>query len=147
MKPRPAAPDPDRSFFRQQALRLTAAQYFPAIDEGVTELIDSLMRVSRKDQDRAKRIIDQALTSQKCPTPADLGLIAEGLRVAETRSALDSGAWYTTGGLRSDESIPHGCEKCEGTGWMFTAGSQVLCGCELGRFLKTVERKQMERTA
>jgi hypothetical protein len=132
----------DRALFNAQVQRLSASNFFPQIKAGITELIDSLMRVSDEDADRARRIIDRALKSPQCPTPAELESIASNL-----------GA----------ENVPKGCGKCEGTGMryvtkpvrdpitgqIYEADCQERCDCELGRFLmaREVERKQMERTA
>jgi hypothetical protein len=132
----------DRPFFRSQVLRLASTDFFPTLDEGVKELIDSLIRVSGEDTERASRIIDQALKTPKCPTPADLELIAEGL---------------------GSDNVPRGCELCEGTGMRYTtkryerkaldengqvyvyesyeADCQERCDCELGRFLKAREKE------
>ncbi len=131
-----------RPYFRSQVLRLAATNYFPALDEGVKELVDSLMRISDGDGERARRIIDQALKTPTCPTPADLEAIADGL---------------------GSENVPRGCELCEGTGMRYVsklinrtaldadgnpyvydsyyADCQERCSCELGRFLKAREKE------
>jgi len=144
-KKQPAAqPDEEkRPLFRAQILRLAACNYFPALDEGVKELIDSLIRVSHGDQDHAERIVNRALqNSPNCPTPYGFEVVASEVpRV----------------------TAPRGCEKCEGTGFHYVtkltrdpitgdsyeADCQERCDCELGRFLaaREVERKQMERSA
>jgi len=136
-------PEPiSRPYFRSQVLRLAATNYFPALDEGVKELVDSLMRVSAGDGERARRIIDEALKTPTCPTPADFELIASNL---------------------GSENVPRGCELCEGTGMRYTtkrydrkaldengkpyvyesyeADCQERCDCELGRFLKAREKE------
>jgi hypothetical protein len=145
MKP----PKVDRPFFNAQVQRLTACDFFPTIKAGITELIDSLIRASGEDTERARRIIDRALKSPKCPTPADLELIASEL---------------------GSENVPRGCEKCEGTGmryvvkkykrtaldvegkpFVYETGEvdcQEWCDCALGDFraAREVERK-MERAS
>jgi hypothetical protein len=133
----------DRAFFNAQVQRLSASDFFPTIKAGIAELIDTLIRVSDEDTERARRIIDHALKAPKCPTPADLQTIAESL---------------------GSENVPRGCELCEGTGMRYTrklvnrtaldsdgnpyvydsytADCQERCSCELGRFLKAREKEE-----
>lgn len=133
-------PTVDRAFFNAQVQRLSANNFWGQLPKaGITELIDTLTRISEGDASRASRIINQALKDPKIPAPADLELIADAIRTAEAPHTLER--WYTTGGLRSHDDIPVGCEKCEGTGWRFEAERQILCGCALGRYLRTLDQK------
>jgi hypothetical protein len=141
-------PKVDRAVFNAQVQRLSANNFWAQLPKaGITELIDTLMRVSNEDEDRARRIIDQALKNPKVPAPADLESISDVIRKSEAPQTLER--WYTTGGLRSHADIPLGCEKCEGTGWRFEAERQVFCGCALGRYLRTRDPKPTatERTS
>jgi hypothetical protein len=133
-----------RPFFRSQVLRLAATNYFPALDEGVKELVDALMRISAGDGERAQNIIDEALrSSATCPTPATFEVISSAL------------------GPRANS--PRGCEQCEGTGMRYVpktynrttldadgnpyvyetyqADCQERCTCALGRFLKMKDKE------
>jgi hypothetical protein len=126
-------PKVDRAFFNAQVQRLSASDFFPTIKAGITELIDSLIRVSGEDLEHARRIIDRALKTPKCPTPADLEAIAENL----------------------PNAAPLGCEKCEGTGRVYVkrrvkdvitgdpieVDCQKNCDCTLGQFLKAREKE------
>jgi hypothetical protein len=135
-------PKVDRAFFNAQVQRLSASDFFPTIKAGITELIDSLIRVANEDTERARRIIDRALKTPKCPTPADLETIAEGL---------------------GSENVPRGCELCEGTGMRYVskpynrtaldengqpyvyeryeADCQERCACELGQYLQAKDKE------
>jgi hypothetical protein len=133
-----------RPYFRSQVLRLAATNYFPSLDEGVKELVDSLMRVSAGDGERAQSIINEALkSSATCPTPATFEAISSEL------------------GPRANS--PRGCEKCEGTGMRYVskthnrttldadgepyvyesyqADCQQRCDCSLGQFLKMKDKE------
>jgi hypothetical protein len=95
-------PPPSRPYFRSQILRLAATTYFPTLDEGVKELVDSLIRVSHEDGARAQQIIDEALrSSPTCPTPATFELISSEL------------------GPRANSA--RGCDKCKGTGMRYVS--------------------------
>ena len=126
----------ERAPYRAQILRLAATQFFPTLDEGVKELIDSLIRISKANAaanldpvEIAERIIDRALVaSPACPTPADFAMIAS-----------DAVA----------ERPPEGCAKCDGSGRVYVtkeaigpAGERFLadcvdyCTCGKGVFLR-----------
>jgi hypothetical protein len=134
----------ERPYFRSQVLRLAATNYFPALDEGVKELVDSLIRVSHGDGERAQQIVDEALrSSPTCPTPATFEAISSDL------------------GPRANS--PRGCEHCEGTGMRYVpkrcerttldgdgkpyvyesyvADCQQRCDCALGQFLRAKDKE------
>jgi hypothetical protein len=108
-----------REFAKQQIVRLSACSYFPTIDGGIRELVDTLVKHT-KSEEHARRVIALALeTSSNCPTPYDLVQLCRG-----------------TG---EGSALPNGCRECGGGYWRLTAAGATRCDCARGKALAAMD--------
>jgi hypothetical protein len=109
----------NREFAKKQIGRLSGCSFFPTMEDGIRELVDTLMKHT-KSEERARRVIDLALeTSGKCPTPFDL--------VQLCRS------------IGEGSKLPDGCQECGGGNWRFTESGATRCVCARGKALAAMD--------
>jgi hypothetical protein len=124
-------------FCAEQIMRLSVFRdSFPFEDEGRRELGMQIKRLA-KSEEHARRIIDAAITEQRCPTPARLNAIAEDLPASGKGIPL-----------------PAGCARCHGygnvsferppdSGYWFSE----RCACARGRHLAALDAERRAKTA
>lgn len=110
-----------REFAKTQIARLSACSYFPTMEGGIRELVDTLQRHT-KSEEHARRVITLALeTSGNCPAPFDLVQLCKG-----------------TG---EGTALPGGCSKCDGN-WRITEAGAIRCNCVRGKMLTAMDQER-----
>ena len=134
--------------FTEQIMRCSSLQKFPLYPQGVKELRDTLRKHSQT-LDRAVRVIDLVMAERDtCPTPKELAAIANEMN-------------------RQAESVPGGCEICEGQPWVtveklvwefpkgkegnrgiqYMAAGSERCHCTKGQWFRAKDKENAAKRA